>query len=139
TKATSGTFAYTASGQTGLACRLDGVDLADCTSPVAVSGLSDGVHTFDLVADPGTGTQVDLRHAWTVDTVAPGAPVVTGPHGPVASTSATVTVSPALGGDVLTCTLDGVATGCGPTVQLTGLAQGAHAFTATASDAAGNT
>src|SRR5439155_19338874 len=69
TNSTAGSFAYTATGQSSLACRLDGVDLADCTSPVAVSGLADGLHTFDVVADPGTGTQVVLRHAWTVDTV----------------------------------------------------------------------
>ena len=133
------TFAFTATGQTSLGCRLDGVDLAGCTSPVVVTGLADGTHSFDVVANPGTGTQVVLRASWTVDTVAPPAPVVTGPSGPVASTSATVTVSAAEGGDVLTCVLDGGASGCGPTLSLTGLAQGSHAFTATASDAAGNT
>ena len=134
-----GAFAFTATGQTTLACRLDGVDQATCTSPESASGLSDGAHTYALVANSGLASEVQLKYTWTVDTVAPGAPSVAGPSGTVASTSADITVGPAAVGDAVACTLDTVTIGCSAPLSLTGLAEGPHTLVAVASDAAGNT
>ncbi|HVQ88096.1 MAG TPA: hypothetical protein VMT88_07935, partial [Actinomycetes bacterium] len=138
TTETDGTFDFTATGQTTLACRLDGVDEPTCTSPGLVSGLADGAHTYTLVADSGLASEVQLRFAWTVDTVAPDAPTVTGPTGIVASPDADITVTPASVSDVIDCELDSVSIDCSAPFTASGLADGAHTFSAIASDEAGN-
>jgi hypothetical protein len=138
TSATTGAFAYTTTGASTVACSLDSAPVAGCaaSSSPTVSGLANGVHTFTVTADPGPTV---LRHGWTVDTVAPRAPVVLGPSGLVASTSATVTVLPSALGDALSCTLDGATASCTSPVALTVLGQGTHTFRVTESDLAGNT
>jgi hypothetical protein len=141
TSATTGTFGYTTTGATTVACALDSAPVAGCVaiSAPTVSGLANGVHTFTVTADAGLPNQIVLRHGWTVDTVAPRAPVVLGPSGLVASTSATLTVLASAIGDALSCTLDGAAASCTSPVALTGLGQGTHTYGATESDLAGNT
>jgi hypothetical protein len=138
TSATTGTFAYTTTLATSVACTLDGAPVAGCglASAPTVSGLANGAHTFTVTASPGP---TSLRHSWTVDTIAPRAPVILGPSGLVASTSATLTVLASAVGDPLSCTLDGAAASCTSPVALTGLGQGTHTFRATESDLAGNT
>jgi hypothetical protein len=138
TSATTGTFAYTTTLATSVACTLDAAPVAGCglaSAPIVV-GLSNGAHTFTVTADPGPTV---LRHGWTVDTIAPRAPVVLGPSGLVASTSATVTVLASAIGDALSCTLDSAAASCTSPVALTGLGQGTHTYGVTESDLAGNT
>ena len=136
------TFAYAAGGATTVTCVLDATPVGGCGasggSPV-VSGLPDGPHTFTITADAGLPTQVVMRYGWTVDTVAPEAPVVLGPSGVVASTSASLTVLASAVGDTLACTLDGNAVACSSPVSLTNLGQGAHTFRVTEADLAGNT
>jgi hypothetical protein len=141
TSATTGTFAYTTTGATTVACTLDAAPVAGCgaSSSPTVSGLANGVHTFVVTADAGLPNQIVLRHGWTVDTVAPRAPVVLGPSGLVASSSATLTVLASALGDALSCTLDGAPASCASPVTLTGLGQGTHTYRATESDLAGNT
>jgi hypothetical protein len=141
TSATTGTFAYTTTGATTVACTLDAAPVAGCgaVSAPTVTGLANGVHSFTVTADAGLPNQIALRHGWTVDTVAPRAPVVLGPSGLVASTSATLTVLPSALGDAVSCTLDGAAASCTSPVALTGLGQGTHTYRVTESDLAGNT
>lgn len=136
TKQTAGTFAFDATGQTSLTCRLDGVDQPSCTSPASVSGLTDGQHTFAVVASPGL---VTLRYVWVVDTTPPTAPTIEGPSGRLAETTADIVVQPAAIGDVVTCQVDGSPRACAAPFTLSGLTDGDHSVTATASDAAGNT
>ena len=139
TSATTGTFAFTATGATTVVCSLDSAPATDCAGGSrAVSGLANGAHTFTVTASNGS-EQIALHHGWTVDTVAPRAPVVLGPSGLVASTSATLTVLVSAVGDALSCTLDGVSASCTSPVALTGLGQGTHTYRATESDLAGNT
>jgi hypothetical protein len=130
-------MAWLATGQTTLTCVLDSVTQGSCTSPQSLSSLSDGTHVFTLIADSGLSTQVSFSYTWVVDTVAPDAPTVDGPTGRVATSDASVTVTPAAVDDIVSCTLDGVDTDC-DALDLTGLADGDHNVTATASDAAGN-
>jgi hypothetical protein len=138
TSSTNASLGFTATGQTTLACVLDGVTQGTCTSPASFSGLADGSHTFTLVADKGLASEVSFSYSWLVDTVAPTAPTITGPTGRVASGDASVTVTPAGLNDTVTCTVDSVVTSCSA-LSLTGLADGDHNVTSTASDAAGNT
>lgn len=137
-KSTSGTFAFSATGHSTLTCRLDGIDQPSCSSPVTVSGLTDGSHTFAVVANAGLPSQVAMTHSWTVDTVAPDAPTLTGPEGRTASTNAEISITSAFG-NLVTCDLDGSAVPCGGVATLSDLQDGDHTFTATSSDAAGNT
>ena len=138
TKQPSATFAFTATGATSLSCLLVSVAQASCVSPASVTGLADGAHEFTLLADSGLSTQTPLTYRWTVDTVAPTAPVIEAPTGTVASSSALIIVTPGAVEDVVTCQLDGTPVGCATAFTATGLSDGPHHVSAVASDTAGN-
>ena len=139
TSANTGTFAFTATGQSTLTCRLDGVDQTTCASPESVIALTDGTHTYAVVANSGLGSQVVLSYTWVVDTLAPDAPTISAPDPRTTSTSALIAVFPGDPGDVITCTVDGSPTACTAPINLNSLTEGGHSVTATATDAAGNT
>lgn len=61
-----------------ITCRIDGAGPAPCTSPLELSGLTDGVHTAVFQATSGTHVGPQVAWSWTVDTVAPTA-LITGP------------------------------------------------------------
>jgi hypothetical protein len=134
--------ADTLSGVAGFECRVDGGDFAACASPVRLSDLADGEHTFAVravdVAGNLDGTPV--THTWTVDTVAPDTDL----DGPDAFTSSRSAVfeyeGDALGGTAIAgyeCRLDEAAWGACQD-QYTNLAEGVHRFEVRAIDAAGN-
>jgi Concanavalin A-like lectin/glucanases superfamily len=120
-----------------LKCRLDGGPLQPCTSPVAYAALADGAHRFAVVAQDAAGNaSVAATHGWTVDTQAPAAPsIVAAPAPLTAATAARFELSAAEAGVRLSCRLDGQSASCD---GADGLAEGEHAFAATAVDAAGN-
>ena len=128
--------------------------------PITTSALSEGAHTLTLKATDAAGNQSAASTAFhvTIDTVAPSAPVidsVTDDVAPVtgavadngssndptltiggtAEAGSTVTIYDTDGTTVLGT---GVATGGVFTITTSVLDEGAHALTATASDAAGN-
>ncbi|MBJ7458187.1 MAG: hypothetical protein JHD02_03265, partial [Thermoleophilaceae bacterium] len=133
------TFTDTQAGAT-FECSLDSAVFTDCTSPVSLTGLSQGAHTFSVRAKDNVGNLSSVvTIAWTVDTIAPSAPSVSGPSGTVASESATITWSNAEAGGTNECNLDGAAfASCSDPVNLTGLSQGAHTYYVRQIDAAGN-
>jgi hypothetical protein len=76
TKSTSASVSFhsTQSGST-FQCQLDSNTAASCTSPVAYSGLADGVHTVSVAAsNNGLTDPTPATATWTVDTTAPSAP-----------------------------------------------------------------
>ena len=89
-------------------CRIDGGGFSACSSPKNYSGLVEGQHTFELVAQDATGnTSGEAAYAWTVDTVTPtvtltspangsttpdATPPFSGTAGTAAGDSTTVTV-----------------------------------------------
>ena len=123
-------------------CRLDSANAADyqaCTSPNALTGLSDGSHTFDVRATDTTGnTGSAASRTFTVDTQAPNTSITSGPSGATASTSASFGFTSTESGSSFTCTLDGSPTPCTSPKAYTGLGNGSHTFTVVARDAAGN-
>ena len=128
--------------------------------PITTSALSEGAHTLTLRATDAAGNQGAASTAFhvTIDTLAPGAPVigsvtdnvepVTGAvadNGSSNDTTLTVGGTAAAGSTVTLYDTDGttvlgtgVATGGAFSITTSVLDEGAHALTARASDAAGN-
>lgn len=72
---TSATFLFTGSdneGSISFECKLDGGDWQVCTSPVELTGLSAGEHTFSVRAvDTAGNVSAAESYTWTVDLTAP--------------------------------------------------------------------
>ena len=125
----------------GFRCALDAAAPFSCSSPVDVSGLALGMHTFRVEATDLAGNVGQATHAWTVE-VAPdtSAPVVTisGPPATTPATTATFTFTadePA----VFRCALDTAPfASCSSGVSYSGLDPGQHLFRVEATDAAQN-
>jgi Tol biopolymer transport system component len=110
--------------------------------------LTDGVHTFgaDATDAAGNTSATSPARAITVDTTAPGAPLLLAPADGALTSSAQVLVrGTAEAGAHVTVTVDNNATASasaaadGTWSTTAALADGAHTITATATDAAGNT
>jgi len=121
-------------------CRLDTGAWVACASPRALSGLSDGSHTWSVRArdvagnlDPSPATRT-----WTVDATSPDTSIASGPAGTVASGAASFSFSATEAG-LLECKLDaGQWAACASPRALSGLADGSHTFSVRGADAAGN-
>lgn len=133
----SATFNVSTSDGT-LVCTLDGAPLASCSPPViSLTGLNDGQHTLSVRGKDAIGNQsAPATRTWTIDTHPPTVTIAGGPAegSTVQATSAAFTVSTTDG--TAACTLDGASAPCAGSHD--GLAQGAHTFSASATDAAGN-
>ena len=122
-------------------CQIDGSGWAPCTSPVALSGLSNGSHVVNVRAlDAAGNASTPVNVTWTVDTVAPAsAPGIAGLPTTITQNtaiSATLTGEP---GTTFQCRLDGVGwSTCTSPVTRTGLTDGTHVLEARLLDAAGN-
>jgi hypothetical protein len=142
TPSKSASFEFS-SPETGaqLECRLDGAAWTACSSPTAYTSLTEGSHSFEVRALDAVGNadSTPAVRNWTVDTIAPGTAIDTGPAPAVASKTATLTFSSLEAGVTFECRLDGGAwAGCSSPKVYTGLAEGAHTFAVRAVDAAGN-
>ena len=114
-------------------CTLDG-DAVDCTGGATVS---QGQHTFTATATDAAGNSDSASHSWYADLTAPTVSIdssaVSDPTND-ANPSFDVSSSDDYGLDSTTCDLDGAAFDCaGGSVS-----EGAHTFTATATEQAGN-
>jgi hypothetical protein len=149
TTATTATLEFSADeGGATFECSLDGAAFEPCESPVELSDLELGPHTFAVRAtDPSGNTDATpAEHGWTIepDTTAPDTAVTVGPSGQ----STAVDVSFEFTGTddttpaadlVFECSLDGGAfESCSSPEQVQGLAIGDHTFAVRAVDAAGN-
>jgi large repetitive protein len=143
TNATGASFAFTSNKLAStFACQLDAAGFAPCTSPAVYSGLADRRHRFAVRAtDPLGTTGPATVWEWTVDTVAPAAPVVdSAPRNPTNATTATVAFHGVETGLQHACRLDGGAfAACTSPASFSQLADGTHAFAVRSTDAAGNT
>jgi hypothetical protein len=127
-------------------CSLDGAAYAACTSPLDLTGLAVGGHTFSVRAIDASGNTdaTAASHSWTVvappDTTAPETTIDSGPATTTSETSAAFTFSADEVGSTFECALDGAAyAACTSPVDLTDLAVGDHTFSVRATDSAGNT
>ena len=136
----SATVSFTSEPGAEFRCSVDGGDYEACTSPKALSGLSDGPHSIAVKATDAAGNESPAAAAsWTVDTTPPPAPTVTGaPSQATSSRSVTLAFSSSLG-VTFTCSVDGGQfSACSSPRTLTGLSEGSHSFVVLATDAAGN-
>ncbi|MBN1208810.1 MAG: Ig-like domain repeat protein [Myxococcaceae bacterium] len=149
------TFAGQAEAGSSVTLKVDGSVLGMATanasgawSFTASSPLAQGAHTATATASDAAGntSAPSAPRSFTVDTVAPNAPVISAPASVVNTSTLTVsgTTEP---GATVTISLDGTVVGT-VTASASGawslalsspLAEGAHAVTAIAADAAGNT
>jgi hypothetical protein len=147
TPSRSATFSFSSSSADALfECALDSGSFTACSSPKTYDGLQDGAHTFAVRAVGDGGTSAPAERSWIVDTVAPAAPEIAQPtSGTVGSSSVLVAGSAEPGtlvrvrdgGTTLTqATVDGAGSW---RVTVSGLADGPHSLSATATDAAENT
>ncbi|MFT3713585.1 MAG: Ig-like domain-containing protein [Archangium sp.] len=133
-------FTSTEAGST-FECSLDGAAFTTCTSPRALTGLTDGSHTFRARAIDSAGNvdATPASYTWTVDTTPPDTVFTATPPANSNSTSATFAFNSTEAGSTLQCSLDGAAfTTCTSPLTLTGLSTGSHTFRTRAVDAAGN-
>jgi len=130
-------------------CTLDGA-LVSCTAALKLENLAEGSHTLTVraVDELGHKDPSPETYTWTVDTVAPAAPVVVAPaEGSEQTTSTPVISGTAEPGSTVTVIIDGVEVGTTTTdasgnwsfPTTTPLTPGPHEVTARATDAAGNT
>ncbi|MEO6496493.1 MAG: Ig-like domain-containing protein, partial [Solirubrobacteraceae bacterium] len=138
------TLAFSASEASAtFECRLDEASFAPCTSPLTTPTLGDGSHRFGVRAIDGPGN-VDASPAsrsFTVDTVAPDTTIASGPAEgtTITATTASFGLASSEAGSAFECRIDlGAFAACGSPFTTGALAQGAHTFSARATDAAGN-
>ncbi len=139
----SASAAFTFTGEPGATfeCFIDSpVAWVSCTSGVNYTSLAQGAHTFYVrQTDAGGNVSSASTRSWSVDTVGPPAPSVSGPTGTVGQTSATIDFNDLESPVTYMCSLDGApAALCTSPVNLTGLADGAHSYAVYAVDALGN-
>jgi calcineurin-like phosphoesterase family protein len=136
---TSAMFSFTSNGSSAFKCSRDGAAVTACTSPILYSGLAQGSHSFRVQASNTAGTGSDSQ-TWTVDTVAPAAPVISSrPADPSTFTSATFVFADSDPSATFRCSLDGAtASTCSSPKSYSTLSDGTHSFAVTAKDTAGN-
>lgn len=123
-------------------CRLDSDSFAACTSPFALSGLSQGSHTVQVRATDRARNATTRSVTFTVDTILPTVSIsdpISGSFVDSTTVSASFTANDA---NALTieCQLDtGAFVGCASPASVNDVPQGAHTITVRATDPAGNT
>jgi hypothetical protein len=149
TNSSSASFGFSSSESgSSFECSLDAAAFGACTSPAAYSGLADGGHNFQVRATDGAGNTdpTPASRSWTIDTLPPAAPQITSPADNSIQSSSTVALVGNAESGASVALLDGQ-TAVGTVTAdlagswqrtLTGVGDGAHAYTAVATDAAGN-
>ena len=142
TGATTATFTF-GSAEAGVTflCSFDNTAASACASPLELTSVGEGSHTFTVAARDAAGNVgAPAVAAWTVDTTPPPAPsVTTGPANITNDTTATFAIANPDSSATLTCSLDNAAfVACPDPLVYVGLGEGTHTFDVRASDSLGN-
>ncbi|HOF05180.1 MAG TPA: Ig-like domain-containing protein [Syntrophales bacterium] len=136
-------FVFSANEPATFLCLLDDGEFTSCTSPLTITGLTEGNHHFTVKATDGAGNveTAPPGHSWLVDLTPPVATVAGVPSSPTGQTGATLTMGGA-GVTAYRYRLDGgVYSGETPVttpIVLSGLTEGRHTVSVIGRDAAGN-
>ncbi|GAB3680883.1 hypothetical protein [Angustibacter aerolatus] len=136
----SATVSFSADEAATFGCRLDAGTWDVCTSPLTVTGLTDGSHTLSVRGTDAVGNVGDVAGStWTVDATAPQTGVSGVPGADQSLSTMIVTPTSSETGSTFECSLDGAAfTACTVPTTFSGLAAGTHVVDVRATDAAGN-
>ena len=139
-RSTSAAFSFTGEPGGSFQCSLDSGTWTICSSPTTRSGLAQGEHTFAVrQTDAAGNVSPQSSTSWTVDTVAPAAPVVTAAPDPVTFTDMASFAFTGEPGGSFTCSLDYEAwVACSSPTDFVRLAVGSHTFRVRQTDEAGN-
>ena len=142
TNLTSAAFSFTSADVTAtFECSTDAAVFAACTSPLNLTGLIAGSHTFQVRATEVAGN-TDATPAiftWTVDLTAPETTVTVNPAAITNLTTASFSFSSSEPTSTFECSADAAAfAACTSPVNLSGLIDGSHTFQVRATDVAGN-
>ena len=141
TKLTSRQIVFSAEAGATAKCSLDNAAFATCTSPVDTGVLADGSHNLRVYAvDSANNTSPTGTYTWTIDSTPPAAPAISTNAAYQATKSPTIAFT-AEAGTSLQCKMDtNAATSCtsSTTMAYSNLTEGAHTFTITSTDTAGN-
>jgi mono/diheme cytochrome c family protein len=127
-----------------VSCQLDGNPAVNCSSgSFSSTQIADGDHVLLIKGQDSMGQDApEKQFMFRIDSVAPQVTLSEGPSGVMGTTTAKIvfTATDSLSGvSSRTCALDNNAmAACEETVNLSGLAQGAHSFKIQAKDLAGN-
>lgn len=141
----SASLSFVSTDQTGISfyqCSVNNAAFANCSSPVNLTNLSDGVYSYRFRAHDGAGNVSAIStFSWTVDATAPGLAFTQAPTTSI-STTATLAFNVSDAGTGLStvqCSLNNAAfANCTSPVNLTNLSVQAHNFRVQARDNAGN-
>ncbi|WP_404391910.1 right-handed parallel beta-helix repeat-containing protein [Humibacillus xanthopallidus] len=145
TTSTTATFAFATNEPGTFECSVDAAAYAACTSPLTLTGLAAGDHTFAVRAIDLAGNRdaSPATASWTIttpDTTPPSTTGTAGPSGTTTSTTATFEFASSEPGSTFECALDAAAySSCTSPVTLNALSAGSHTFSVRATDGAGNT
>jgi len=142
-------FTFASTGGSGAAVtfdyQLDGGSWTPTTSPLNLSGLSDGSHTIAVAAlDPVDGIDANpATYTWVIDTTPPTVSITSEPNNPTNIATASFTYNgtdTGTGVDHYEYRIDGGTwtTDTTGATSFTGLADGSHTFQVEAVDKAGN-
>jgi hypothetical protein len=138
TNQASASFSFTDT-QTGVSflCQLDSSAFSTCTSPASYSGLSQGSHTFSVIAvDTSNNQSAAASFSWTINTTPPSAPTITStPANPTNQATASFSFTDTELGVSFLCQLDSSAfSACSSPASYSGLSQASHTFSVIAVD-----
>jgi hypothetical protein len=133
-------FGLTTNKPATIECRLDDDAYHACDEHQTAAALADGMHSFDARATAGDEHAEIPTYSFAIDTRAPMLSITGTPpmSSPVATAQFHFTIDDST---TVSCQLDSqpAMTPCGSPVSYTALADGAHTFTLTGTDGAGNT
>jgi hypothetical protein len=111
-------------------CRVDAAQWATCASPMALTGLADGTHSFEVRGIDGLGADpTPARREFTVDTGGPNTIVTSAPEDPTRATSTSISFASPQPSATFECSLDEAAyAGCVSPVLISSLTNGPHVF-----------
>jgi hypothetical protein len=140
TKSAAALFRFTANEPATFECSLDGQAFAPCTSPLQLSGIAPGTHTFRARAVDAIGADpTPATRTWRVDRTRPDTTITGGPPGSTTARRAVLRFRSSEAGSTFECKLDGRPwTACTSPLTLRGLGRAQHTFRVRAVDRAGN-
>ena len=135
------TASFTLSGGTTYECSLDGAPFASCTTPVSLTGIAEGEHTFRARAIDAAGNvdPTPASYVWIVDRSAPDTSIPTGPATLSNVNAVSFTFAATETPVTYECSLNGAAfAACNTPFNTTVSAEGDQVLLVRATDEAGN-